>query len=68
MKHAEVEKLQIPKVGLKEGVMLDMMPDVKIHSPEGVRKQVVAFATEIGRKYQLMSHMVEQYVLVGGTR
>jgi exopolyphosphatase/guanosine-5'-triphosphate,3'-diphosphate pyrophosphatase len=52
LKHAGADKLQIPKVGLKEGVMLDMIPDVKIHSPENVRKQVVAFATEIGRKYQ----------------
>lgn len=51
LKHAGVEELHVPKVGLKEGVMLEMIPDRKMDSPERRRRELLGFCREVGRKY-----------------
>jgi exopolyphosphatase / guanosine-5'-triphosphate,3'-diphosphate pyrophosphatase len=51
VKQAGVDEVQIPKVGLKDGLLIDMVQELygdKKHSP---RDQVLTSAVQIGRKY-----------------
>lgn len=51
MKQADVKELHIPRVGLKDGMLLDMLPDPSQHGPARHQRQVLAFARELGRKF-----------------
>ncbi|MBN8548412.1 MAG: Ppx/GppA family phosphatase [Deltaproteobacteria bacterium] len=51
MNQADIKELNIPRVGLKDGILLDMLPDSDRHSPEKHQRQVLAFARELGRKF-----------------
>ena len=50
-KVAGVEEILIPKVGLKEGLLSDMVVDLYEETKHAYRDQVIASALEIGRKY-----------------
>lgn len=47
----EANELLIPRVGLKDGVLLDMIAEGKKLAPEAHKRQVLAFARELGRKF-----------------
>lgn len=51
MKQAEIKELHIPRVGLKDGILLDMLPDTSQQAPILHQRQVLAFARELGRKF-----------------
>jgi exopolyphosphatase/guanosine-5'-triphosphate,3'-diphosphate pyrophosphatase len=51
MKQAGVKELHIPRVGLKDGLLLDMLPDSVERDPARHQRQVMAFAREVGRKF-----------------
>src|SRR6185295_14638411 len=51
MKQAGVKELEIPRIGLKDGLLLDMLPDSQTAEPEQHHRRVIAFAREIGRKF-----------------
>lgn len=46
-----VKHLTIPHVGLKEGVLLDMVPEVAGIKPGSHKRQVLAFSLELGRQF-----------------
>ncbi len=50
-KVAGVDEILIPKVGLKEGMLIDMVLDLYEETKHAYRDQVMASALEIGRKY-----------------
>lgn len=50
-KVAGVDEVLIPKVGLKEGILLDMVLDLYEETKHAHRDQVMASALQIGRKY-----------------
>jgi exopolyphosphatase/guanosine-5'-triphosphate,3'-diphosphate pyrophosphatase len=50
-KVAGVEEILIPKVGLKEGILADMVLNLYEETKHAYRDQVMASALEIGRKY-----------------
>jgi exopolyphosphatase/guanosine-5'-triphosphate,3'-diphosphate pyrophosphatase len=52
MKQARVDEVQIPHVGLKDGLLLDMVQEVFEGKKPSRREQVVASARQVGRKYQ----------------
>jgi exopolyphosphatase/guanosine-5'-triphosphate,3'-diphosphate pyrophosphatase len=52
MKQARVDEVQIPHVGLKDGLLLDMVQEVFQGKKTGRREQVMASALQVGRKYQ----------------
>lgn len=49
MRHVEVGELLIPKVGLKEGIILEMAPPA--HGSRGNRDRLLSFAEELGSRY-----------------
>ncbi|NDC39684.1 MAG: HD domain-containing protein, partial [Proteobacteria bacterium] len=51
LRHAEVERLLIPRVSLKDGVMLALLEGKKPHTSESHRRQVIAFAQELGKRF-----------------
>lgn len=51
LRYTNVDELQIPHVGLKDGVLLELSPQVAKPSAEAQRRQVVAYALEVGRKF-----------------
>lgn len=51
LKQAGVKELQIPRVGLKDGLLLDMVPESTPNAPMKHERQVLAFARELGRKF-----------------
>jgi exopolyphosphatase/guanosine-5'-triphosphate,3'-diphosphate pyrophosphatase len=53
LKYAEVEELRIPRVSLKDGLLLQLIRSTKPRSPEAYRRQVMAFARELGRRFNL---------------
>jgi exopolyphosphatase/guanosine-5'-triphosphate,3'-diphosphate pyrophosphatase len=50
-KVAGVDEILIPKVGLKEGILADMVLDLYEETKHAYRDQVMASALETGRKY-----------------
>jgi len=48
---AGVDEILIPKVGLKEGILIDMVLNLYEETRHAYRDQVMASALEIGRKY-----------------
>ncbi|HUI31576.1 MAG TPA: Ppx/GppA phosphatase family protein [Candidatus Acidoferrales bacterium] len=50
-KLADVDEILIPKVGLKEGILINMVIDLYEETKHAYRDQVMASALEIGRKY-----------------
>jgi len=50
-KVANVDEILIPKVGLKEGILADMVLDLYEETKHAYRDQVIASALEVGRKY-----------------
>lgn len=56
-KVAGVDEILIPKVGLKEGILIDMVLNLYEETKHAYRDQVMASALEIGRKY----HFDEQH-------
>lgn len=53
LKHADVERMMIPRVSLKDGVMLQLFPSNITHSEESHRRQVLAFTRELGRRFNI---------------
>jgi exopolyphosphatase/guanosine-5'-triphosphate,3'-diphosphate pyrophosphatase len=51
MRAAKVEELAVPKVGLKEGLLLDMGDELYGNRRTARRDQVVAAALQLGKKY-----------------
>jgi exopolyphosphatase/guanosine-5'-triphosphate,3'-diphosphate pyrophosphatase len=51
LKQAKVDELVIPKVGLKDGLLLDMLQELYGARTLPHREQVMASALQIGRKY-----------------
>ena len=51
MKQAGVDELQIPGVGLKDGLLVDMIQEFYGEKKAAYREQVMASALQIGRKY-----------------
>jgi exopolyphosphatase/guanosine-5'-triphosphate,3'-diphosphate pyrophosphatase len=52
MRSAGVHEVRLPGVGLKEGVLLDLLPQVQLTRTRVARQQRIAFAQELGRMYQ----------------
>lgn len=52
MREAEVTEVVIPRVGLRNGIVLDMIPSLAGGKREVQRRQVMAFSEELVRKYQ----------------
>jgi exopolyphosphatase/guanosine-5'-triphosphate,3'-diphosphate pyrophosphatase len=52
MHSAGVREVRLPGVGLKDGVLLDLLPQVQIARTRTARQQRIAFAQELGRMYQ----------------
>ncbi len=48
---AKVSELHIPHVGLKEGVLIEMLSESKTKKRTNRRRQVMQFAQELGKKY-----------------
>jgi exopolyphosphatase/guanosine-5'-triphosphate,3'-diphosphate pyrophosphatase len=51
VKVAGVDEVLIPKVGLKDGIVIDMMLELYGEKKHAYREQVLASALQIGRKY-----------------
>jgi exopolyphosphatase/guanosine-5'-triphosphate,3'-diphosphate pyrophosphatase len=51
MRTTKVPKILIPRVGLKEGVMLDLLPRSAQIDEGRHRKQILSFGKELGRKF-----------------
>lgn len=51
LKEARVGRVLIPGVGLKEGILIDMIPEAYEHKVDLHRDQVLASALQLGRKY-----------------
>jgi len=51
LKQAGVDEVQIPRVGLKDGLLIDMLQELFGGKRSTEREQVMASATQIGRKY-----------------
>jgi len=51
VKVAGVDEILIPKVGLKEGIIIDMMHELYEETKHAFRDQVMASAIQVGRKY-----------------
>ena len=51
MHQSGVKELHIPRVGLKDGLLLDMIPENSAIKPAKHHRQVMAFARELGRKF-----------------
>lgn len=51
IKQAGVEEVQIPGVGLKDGLLIDMMEELYAGKKTPLREQVIASAMQLGRKY-----------------
>jgi len=74
LKATKVNKLLLPRVGLKEGVMLELLPHSSINGPltEGSdqvnearhRKQVLNFGRELGRKFDIDVNHAKQVVML----
>ncbi len=52
MSSAGVREVRLPGVGLKEGVLLDLLPQMQLSRERLARRQRIAFAQELGRMYQ----------------
>jgi exopolyphosphatase/guanosine-5'-triphosphate,3'-diphosphate pyrophosphatase len=52
MRTAHVKEVRLPGVGLRDGILLDLLPQVQASRVRVARKQRIAFAQEIGRIYQ----------------
>jgi exopolyphosphatase/guanosine-5'-triphosphate,3'-diphosphate pyrophosphatase len=52
MRAAEVSQVRLPGVGLKEGILIDLLPQVQSKRAQTIRQQQIAFALELGRIYQ----------------
>lgn len=50
-KVAAVDEVQIPNVGLKEGILLDLVAEMYEDTKHAHREQVIAAALQVGRKY-----------------
>jgi len=51
LQQAGVDRLEIPHVGLKEGVLLEMLNDSAAKKRKNRKRQLLSFAKELGRKY-----------------
>lgn len=51
VKHAGVDEIQIPHVGLKDGLLIDMVQELYGEQKHLHRNQVMASALQLGRKY-----------------
>jgi exopolyphosphatase/guanosine-5'-triphosphate,3'-diphosphate pyrophosphatase len=52
MRASGASEVRLPGVGLKDGVLLDLLPHVQNRKVHTVRQQRLAFALELGRIYQ----------------
>lgn len=52
MREAGVKEVTIPGVGLKDGLIADLLPSLRGGKAEIQRRQLIAFAHELLRKYQ----------------
>ena len=59
MREANVREVRLPAVGLKDGVIIDLLPNLQGGKAEIQRRQLLAFAEEMGRKYQTDMRHVE---------
>lgn len=59
MREANVKEVRLPAVGLKDGLVLDLIPHLQGGKAEIQRRQLIAFAEEMGRKYQTDMRHVE---------
>ncbi len=51
LNQAKIEELRIPHVGLKEGVLLEMLNDSAAKKKKNRKQQLLHFARELGKKY-----------------
>lgn len=51
LQQAGVDRLEIPHIGLKEGVLLEMLNDSVAKKKKNRKRQLLNFAKELGRKY-----------------
>ncbi|MGH8003401.1 MAG: HD domain-containing protein [Limisphaerales bacterium] len=51
LKEARINRALIPGVGLKEGILIDLIPEAYEHRVDLHRDQVLASALQLGRKY-----------------
>ncbi|MBX7145452.1 MAG: Ppx/GppA family phosphatase [Oligoflexia bacterium] len=49
--YSGVRELCIPRVGLKDGILLDLVPEHGKRRPEQHRRQVLTYAHELGRRF-----------------
>jgi exopolyphosphatase/guanosine-5'-triphosphate,3'-diphosphate pyrophosphatase len=59
MREAQVREVRLPAVGLKDGMIVDLIPHLQGGKAEIQRRQLLAFAQEMGRKYQTDMRHVE---------
>lgn len=51
LRQVGVDRLHVPGVGLKDGLLVDMLPDVLANKKDMHRDQVIASAIQLGRRY-----------------
>lgn len=51
MEHADVDQVEAPRVGLKEGILLEMFQGLGSKNKSDLRQQVMTYALEVGRKF-----------------
>ncbi|RIL07720.1 MAG: exopolyphosphatase [Proteobacteria bacterium] len=52
LQQVKAERLQIPGVGLKEGLLQELIPETEVQRKAFRRRQIVAYAVAVGRKYE----------------
>ncbi len=52
MRESQVKEVVFPAVGVKDGIVIDLLPQLKGARSEIQRRQLIAFSEEMGRKYQ----------------
>lgn len=51
LRHAQLHRLMIPRVGLKNGVLAELIARTGAHSPRSERRQARTYAVEVGRRF-----------------
>ncbi len=62
MRHVGAEEILSPNVGLKDGVLWDLIPSVESDKRGAHRKQVLAFSRALGRRYHFDEQHAERVV------
>ena len=60
LEHAGVTEMRIPRVGLKDGLLIDMVADAAPGRPAAHQRQVLTYAREVGRRFSFDESHGEQ--------